>query len=67
MGELEIWIYSREGLLVTHLEGVDASWDGNSADGTPCRQGSYVYHLRYRTTIRPQQEKTETGTILLIR
>lgn len=67
VGELEIWIYSREGLLVTHLEGVDASWDGNSADGTPCRQGSYVYHLRYRTTIRPQQEKSETGTILLIR
>lgn len=65
--ELEVWIYSRTGLLVAHLEGVDLSWDGTSADGTACPQGAYVYTLQYRTTPRPDKLRTLNGTILLIR
>ena len=64
---MEMWIYNREGLLVTHLEGVDAQWDGTTSDGTPCPQGAYVYHLQYHTTVRPGHTKTETGTVLLLR
>jgi gliding motility-associated-like protein len=64
---LEVWIYNRTGLLVTHLEGTDLRWDGTSADGVDCPQGAYVYNLQYRTTPRPEKLQSLTGTILLIR
>jgi gliding motility-associated-like protein len=64
--ELEVWIYNRQGLLVAHLEGLDAYWDGTH-NGTPCPQGAYVYNLRYCTNHRPNKQQQETGTILLIR
>lgn len=63
---MEVWIYDRQGRLVTHLEGIDAYWDGTS-DGTPCPQGSYVYNIKYRSTLRPDMPQTQTGTILLLR
>lgn len=65
--DLEVWIYTRSGLLVNHLEGTDLRWDGTTADGTACPQGAYVYSLQYRTLLRPQELHTLTGTILLIR
>ncbi|MBR1550001.1 MAG: gliding motility-associated C-terminal domain-containing protein [Bacteroidales bacterium] len=64
---LEVWIYNRTGLLVTHLEGTDLRWDGTSADGIDCPQGAYVYNLQYRTIPRPEKLQSLTGTILLIR
>ena len=67
IGYLEVWIYSRTGLLVNHLQGVDLGWDGKTADGTACPQGAYVYSLHYRTIHRPEKLQTLTGTILLIR
>ena len=66
MAEMEIWIYTREGLLVAHLEGTDTPWDGTS-NGTACPQGAYVYTLQYRTLLKPEMQKTLTGTITLIR
>jgi gliding motility-associated-like protein len=65
--DLEVWIYTRSGLLVNHLEGTDLRWDGTSADGVDCPQGAYVYNLQYRTTPRPEKLQSLTGTILLIR
>ena len=65
--DLEVWIYTRSGLLVNHLEGTDLRWDGTTADGTACPQGAYVYSLQYHTLLRPQELHTLTGTILLIR
>ena len=64
---MEIWIYNRDGQLVRHFEGLDMHWDGTTEDGTACRQASYVYTMRYRTTAKPEQTVMQTGSILLIR
>jgi gliding motility-associated-like protein len=64
--EMELWIYNREGLLVCHLEGIDAQWDG-TRNGTPCPQGSYVYTLLYKSKVQPEKQKKVNGTILLLR
>lgn len=66
IGSLEIWIYNREGLFITYLEGLDASWDGTH-DGTPCPQGTYVYNIKYRTLSQPEKLQSLIGTILLLR
>ena len=63
---LEIWIYNRQGELITHLEGLDLQWDGTK-NGEPCPQGAYVYTMQYRTIVRPDKLKSLTGTILLLR
>lgn len=60
--EVEVWIYNREGLLVAHLEGLDAVWDGEG-----CPAGAYVYTVHYRTLVRPEWKQVRTGTVLLIR
>ena len=63
---LEFWIYNRQGLLVSHQEGIDSRWDG-SHNGQPCPQGSYVFNLKYRSQKRPNNLQSLTGTILLLR
>lgn len=67
LSELYIWIYNRQGLLVRHLEGLDAQWDGTADDGAPCPQASYVYTLLYRTLAAPERLQKMKGTILLLR
>ena len=67
LAELEIWIYDRNGLLVRHLEGTDAQWDGTSESGAEAPQGGYVYNLTYRTIFAPNRLQRRTGTITLIR
>lgn len=63
---MELWIYNRQGILISHLEGTDASWDGTS-NGTPCPQGAYVYTLLYRSNMQPYKQQKINGTILLLR
>ena len=63
---MEIWIYSRNGQLVSHLEGIDAKWDGTK-DGKSCPQGAYVYTLMYRSVAMPEKQQKTKGTILLLR
>ncbi|MBR1765960.1 MAG: gliding motility-associated C-terminal domain-containing protein [Bacteroidales bacterium] len=63
---LEVWIYNREGLLVAHLEGIDAYWDGTH-NGVPCPQGAYIYNMKYRSRWHPDRMQDQTGSILLIR
>lgn len=61
-----IWIYDRQGTLVTHFDLLSGSWDGN-ANGHQCPQGTYVWILKYTTIAQPQLEKQAKGTVTLIR
>ena len=63
----EMFIYNRYGELVFHCAGVDCTWDGNDFDGQPCRQGGYVYIIRYNTTFEPTKTITKHGSVTLIR
>lgn len=60
--EVEIWIYSRQGVLVAHLNGVDDAWDGGDWP-----QGIYTYFMRFRTRAHPGWRQERSGTILMIR
>ena len=62
----ELYVYNRNGLLVAHIVGPMPKWDGTH-NGTPCPQGAYVWHLRYRHNDRPDELRTLTGTITLLR
>ena len=47
--DCEMWIYSREGLLVFHSTSKDQKWDGmHQGKGTKCKQAAYTYKVRYR-------------------
>lgn len=62
----ELHVYNRNGLLVAHIVGENPQWDG-TRDGTPCPQGAYVWHLRYRRDDIPKSQQTLTGTVTLLR
>ncbi len=66
MLEAELTIYNRHGLLVFTTTDLDAGWDGTH-NGTPCPQGAYVWHLRYRTFDRPDGWRETLGTVTLLR
>lgn len=59
-------IYNRNGVLVAHSDGPVPEWDGTHL-GTPCPQGTYVWHLLYRRDDNPDQLHTLTGTVTLLR
>jgi gliding motility-associated-like protein len=63
----DLYIYNREGLLVYHTTNIEQGWDGRSENGTPCKQGNYVWKLVYRTIDLPSSDRTEIGSVLLIR
>ena len=63
----EMFIYNRYGELVYHCSGVDCTWDGRDINGQPCKQGAYVYVIRYSTTFQPDQTVTRQGAVTLIR
>ena len=65
--EYEITIYNRKGIQTYQSSSIDNSWDGTLPDGTPAPMGSYVYHIRYRTSVAPDELLYRTGTVLLIR
>ena len=62
----EVWIYNREGLLVTHFDALSGSWDG-TYHGIPCPQATYTWIIRYATVGQPRQEHTKRGTVTIIR
>lgn len=59
-------VYNRSGVLVAHSDGPAPEWDGTH-HGTPCPQGTYVWHLRYRRNDNPDQLHTLSGTVTLLR
>ena len=64
--EYEIFIYTREGLLVFHSDDPEISWDG-TYNYKDCKSGSYVYVVHYRTKSRPSESYEKKGSVLLIR
>ena len=64
--EMEVTIFNREGLLIASFDGLTQFWDGTH-DGTKCPQGTYVYHIRYRTAPQPGEWQYKVGTITLLR
>lgn len=64
--EAEVWVYNRAGLLVFHTDDLSQGWDGTS-NGSPCPRGSYVYAVRYRTSLMPANWQNRRGTVTLIR
>lgn len=67
ISDLQCWIYNRHGELVYYFTGPDGYWDGTASNGTKCQQGTYVYVLRYRTSLEPNTTLEIPGTITLIR
>ena len=66
VGEFEMWIYTREGLLVYHTTDIHEGWDGRH-HGQLCQQGAYVYHVRYTHVVSPEAWHSATGTFTLLR
>ncbi|MBO4740837.1 MAG: gliding motility-associated C-terminal domain-containing protein, partial [Bacteroidales bacterium] len=64
--EYEIFIYTRDGLLVFHSNDPEISWDG-TYKYTDCVTGSYVYVVHYRTKSRPSESYEKKGSVMLIR
>lgn len=64
--EAKLTIYNRQGLFVYSTTDLEHGWDGTH-NGTPCPQGAYVWHLRYRTLDRPEEWNSQTGTVTLLR
>ena len=63
--EMRVWLYDRQGILVKEFDGLTEDWDGTK-DGTPLRQGTYVYYIRYRDT-KANGWKSLKGTVTLVR
>ena len=64
--EYEIYIYTREGLLVFHSTDPEISWNG-TYKYMDCKAGAYVYILHYRTKSRPSESYEKKGSVMLIR
>lgn len=62
----EMWIYNRQGLLVTHFDALSGSWDGTYRS-IPCPQDSYTWVMKYSTTAQPRQSRNAKGSVTLIR
>ena len=62
-----MYIYNRRGEQVSYIQGPDGSWDGTDLNGRPCSTGTYVYIMRYRSTLEPNTIQEIKGTITLIR
>lgn len=62
----ELFIYNRNGLLVSHIVDSHPVWDG-TRNGDPCPQGAYVWLLRYHTDHEPDRTLELIGTVTLLR
>lgn len=63
--QLEVFIFDRQGQLITHFDGLTEDWDGTH-NGEPCKSGTYVYRLRY-IDVNIRNWQTRNGTVTLIR
>ena len=62
----KVAVFDRAGRKVFAAESLDECWNG-TCDGQPCPQGSYVYSIKYATSVMPQGVLTLTGTVTLLR
>lgn len=61
-----VQIFDRWGTRVSQFDGLTEDRDG-TCNGTPCKQGSYVYMIRYKGSEMPDAWQTKTGTVTLVR
>ena len=64
--EFEMWVFTREGLLVFHGNSIEEKWDGTH-NGTPCPQATYTYRINYLRKSMPEGPQTLVGTVTLLR
>ena len=64
--QFEIFIYSRNGLLVFHSDNSEISWDGTS-NGQLCPEGAYSYVILYNTNVHKKRPLQKVGTVMLVR
>lgn len=67
ISDIRVWIYDRRGQQVFYLQGDDAWWEGRDSAGNELPQGSYVYIMRFRSSLEPTITQETTGTITLVR
>lgn len=67
ISDYEIWVYSREGLLVFHSTSMEETWNGkHQGKDVDCKQGAYTYKVQYRIAGQPDFRR-KFGTVTLIR
>ena len=67
ISDYEIWVYSREGLLVFHSTSMEETWNGkHQGKDVDCKQGTYTYKVQYRIAGQPDFKK-KIGTVTMIR
>ena len=63
--EYQLYIYNRQGIQVFHSNTNGEEWDGRY-NGTLCPQGSYVWLVKYRSEVDPQNWHYSKGTVTLL-
>ncbi|MBO4589319.1 MAG: gliding motility-associated C-terminal domain-containing protein [Bacteroidales bacterium] len=64
--EYELYVYTREGLLVFHTTTLEEGWKGDH-NGVECPRAAYTYIARYRNEIEPDVWHSQIGTVILMR
>lgn len=64
--QFEMWIYTRQGLLVYHSTDINEGWDGRYKNEL-CPQAAYVYQIHYNTVVSDDAWHNATGTVMLVR
>ena len=64
--EYELYVYTREGLLVFHTTTLEEGWKGDHK-GVECPRATYTYIARYRNEIEPEVWHKQIGTVTLLR
>ena len=63
--EYRLLVYNRWGKLIFDEIGESPIWDGNNANGIPCKTDSYSYIIDYKTFLG--ESHTTNGVVFLIR
>ena len=63
--EYRLLVYDRWGKLIFDEIGESPIWDGNNANGVPCKTDSYSYIIDYKTLT--DENHTTNGVVFLIR
>jgi len=63
--EYRLLVYDRWGKLIFDEIGESPIWDGNNANGVPCKIDSYSYRVDYKTFLGDRH--TSNGVVFLIR
>lgn len=66
LASMEVFIFNRRGEYICTFDGLTEGWDGTK-QGHFCPQGAYVYLIKYRNRIRPDEVHQKKGTVLLLR